>query len=44
MSIVNKVKIEELGYIDLDVDKSLNIVNEIEIIRKEKNAVILSGS
>jgi len=42
MSIVNKVKIEELGYIDLDVDKSLNIVNEIEIIRKEKNAVILA--
>jgi len=42
MSIVNKVKMEELGYIDLDVDKSLNIVNEIEIMRKEKNAVILA--
>jgi len=42
MSIVNKSKMEELGYIDLDVDKSLNIVNEIEIMRKEKNAVILA--
>ena len=42
MSIVNKSKMEELGYIDLDVDKSLNIVDEIEIMRKEKNAVILA--
>jgi len=42
MSIVNKSKMKELGYIDLDVDKSLNIVNEIEIMRKEKNAIILA--
>ncbi len=42
MSIVNKSKMEELGYIDLDVDKSLNIVSEIDIMRKEKNAVILA--
>ena len=42
MSIVNKSKMEELGYIDLDVDKSLNIVDEIGIMRKEKNAVILA--
>ena len=42
MSIVNKLKMEELGFIDLDVDKSLNIVNEIETMRKEKNAVILA--
>jgi len=42
MSIVNKSKMDNLGFIDLDVDKSLNIVNEIEIMRKEKNAVILA--
>jgi len=42
MSIVNKSKMEEFGYIELDVDKSLNIVDEIQIMRKEKNAVILA--
>ena len=30
------------GFIDLDVDKSINIVDEINRMRKEKNAVILA--
>ena len=42
MNIVNKAEMMEKGFIDLDVDKSLNIVNEIEIMRKEKNAIILA--
>ena len=42
MSIVNKSKIEKLGFIDLAVDKSINIVDEINLMRKEKNAVILA--
>jgi quinolinate synthase len=42
MSIVNKSEMENLGFINLDVDKSLNIVDEINRMRKEKNAVILA--
>ena len=42
MGIVNKSEMEKKGFIDLDVDKSLNIVEEINRMRLEKNAVILS--
>ena len=42
MSIVNKLKLENLGFIDLEVDKSLNIVDEIKRMSLEKNAVILA--
>ncbi len=42
MNIVNKTDIEKKGFIDLDVDKSLNIVDEINRMRSEKNAVILA--
>jgi len=42
MNIVNKSEMENLGYIDLDVDKSINIVDEINRMRKEKNVVILA--
>jgi len=42
MNIVNKSEVENKGFIDLDVDKSLDIVQEIKDMRKEKNAVILS--
>jgi quinolinate synthase len=42
MGIVNKSKMENLGFIDLDVDKSIDIVDEINRMRKEKNAVILA--
>ena len=42
MIIVDKYKIDEKGYIDRDVDESLNLVVEIDKLRKEKNAVILA--
>ena len=42
MRTVNKSDIEKKGFIDLDVDKSLHIVDEINRMRKEKNAVILA--
>jgi quinolinate synthase len=42
MDIVDKSELEKKGFIDLDVDKSLNIVDEINRMRKEKNAVILA--
>ena len=41
MRTVNKSDIGKKGFIDLDVDKSIDIVNEINRLRKEKNAVIL---
>jgi quinolinate synthase len=42
MGIVENLKINEKGFIDLDVDPSLDIVEEINRIRKQKNAVILA--
>jgi quinolinate synthase len=42
MGNVNKSEMENLGFIDMDVDKSINIVDEINRMRKEKNAVILA--
>ena len=39
---VNKSDIEKKGFIDLDVDKSIHIVDEINRMRKEKNTVILA--
>jgi len=42
MANVNKSELEKLGYINLEVDKSINIVDEINRMRKEKNAVILA--
>jgi len=42
MSIVNKEEMEKKGFIDLDVDKSLDIVDEINKLRSNKNAVILA--
>ncbi|MEA3477329.1 MAG: quinolinate synthase NadA [Bacteroidota bacterium] len=42
MGIVNKSELQNLGFIDLDVDKSINIVDEINRMRIEKNAVILA--
>jgi quinolinate synthase len=42
MSIVNKLELQKKGFIDLDVDKSLDIVKEIKRMQKEKNAVILA--
>ena len=42
MSIVNKSELEKKGFMDLDVDKSLDMVEEISRMRKEKNVVILA--
>ena len=42
MDIVNKDEIGKKGFIDLDVDKSIDIVEEIKLMRKQKNAVILA--
>jgi quinolinate synthase len=42
MGIVNKSEIRKKGFIDLDVDKSIDIVEEINKMRKKKNAVILA--
>ena len=39
---VNKSDIEKKGFIDLEVDKSLHIVDEIKRMSREKNAVILA--
>ncbi|MFH0759255.1 MAG: quinolinate synthase NadA [Bacteroidota bacterium] len=42
MGIVKNLKIEERGFIDMDVDKSLDLVEEIKKMRKVKNAIILA--
>ncbi|MDF1575504.1 MAG: quinolinate synthase NadA [Bacteroidales bacterium] len=42
MSIVNKSDLEKLGFINLEVDRSIDMVEEINRMRKEKNAVILA--
>jgi quinolinate synthase len=42
MGIVEKYNIGEKGFIDLDVDNSLDLVEEINRMREEKNAVILA--
>lgn len=42
MNIVDNMNIDRKGFIDLDVDKSVNIVEEIKKMRKDKNAVILA--
>jgi len=42
MSIVNKDEMGKKGFIDLAVDKSINLVDEIKRMRLEKNAVILA--
>ncbi|MCP4310082.1 MAG: quinolinate synthase NadA [Bacteroidetes bacterium] len=42
MTIVNNLSIEKKGFIDIDVDKSIDTVEEINRMRREKNAVILA--
>ena len=41
MDDVDKMKMYEMGFIDRNVDKSIDLVEEINRMRKEKNAVIL---
>ena len=42
MGIVKKLNIDKKGFIDMDVNKSLDLVEEIKKMVKEKNAVILA--
>lgn len=43
ISVVNnKEEVLEKGYMDIELDKSLDLVKEINNLRKEKNAVILA--
>lgn len=42
MITVDKEKVLEKGFIDLDIDKKMNLEYEIDRLRKEKNAVILA--
>src|SRR6476646_1731243 len=37
-----KNKISENGFLDIDVDPSLDVFHEIERLKKEKNAVVLA--
>ncbi len=40
--VVAEKKIEEKGFLDVDVDPSLDLFSEIEKLKKEKNAVVLA--
>jgi quinolinate synthase len=42
MTYVNKVDILKKGYIDIEIDKSINLHSEISRMKKQKNAVILA--
>lgn len=42
MNIVEKEKISDKGYIDLEIDDKINLEEEIIKLKKEKNAVILA--
>ncbi len=37
-----KNKINEIGFLDIDVDPELDLFHEIEILKKEKNAIVLA--
>jgi len=39
---VNKYNIKEKGFVDIKIDNKLNISDEIDKLRKSKNAVILA--
>jgi len=40
--MVNTVEIEKRGFLDIDVDPSIDLFEEIEKLKKEKNAVLLA--
>ena len=42
MNSVDNLKIEEKGFIDIDVDQSLDLIEEINRMRKQKRVVILA--
>lgn len=35
-------KIEEIGFLDIEIDPTLDLFHEIEILKKEKNAIVLA--
>ena len=39
--LIRKEDLEEKGYLNIEVDESLNLIEEINILKKQKNAVIL---
>jgi quinolinate synthase len=39
---IAKSKIDEIGYLDVDIDVSIDLFAEIERIKKEKNAIVLA--
>ena len=42
MLVTAKTEIDEKGFLDVDIDPSLDLFAEIERLKKEKNAVILA--
>ncbi len=42
MNVVEKGKLLSNGYVDVDIDENINLVDGINKLRKEKNAVILA--
>ena len=42
MNSVKKLNIDRVGFVDMQIDKSVNLVEEIDRMRREKNAVILA--
>ncbi len=40
--IVNWKEIEEKGFIDEEIDKDIDVIKEIDRLRREKNAIILA--
>ena len=40
--MINKSNVDNLGYIDENLDSSINLVDEINKLKREKNAVILA--
>lgn len=42
MSVVNKNRMIRKGFVDMKIDEGIDIIKEINVMRKEKNAVILA--
>jgi len=40
--IIDKTKINEIGFLEIEIDKKLDLISEIKKLKKEKNAVILA--
>ena len=41
-NVVNKKDLVDFGYLKIEISKELNVVEEINRLRREKNAVILA--